>query len=122
MNGKRIATLVLGWALVALGVVGLFVPILQGVLFLFIGLLILSKESETAHRLAMKLRQRYPRVDEKLQRLRERFSFARQVGTEPGTRSSPGGGPAEECGGDGCDEQGKGPPSEPADSDSRRCP
>jgi len=63
---KRIFALVIGWLLIAFGVVGLFLPILQGVLFIMLGLLVLSRESETAHRWLQRGRQRYPKVDAKL--------------------------------------------------------
>jgi len=59
---KRAAVLVLGWAFILLGIVGLFLPILQGVVFLLIGLIILSSEYVWAHHLLARLR-RYPAVD-----------------------------------------------------------
>jgi len=59
---KRVAILILGWCFILLGVVGLFLPILQGVLFLLIGLIILSSEYVLAHHLLAKLRQRFPRI------------------------------------------------------------
>ncbi|MFV2071467.1 MAG: PGPGW domain-containing protein [Thermoanaerobaculales bacterium] len=70
---RRIAVLTLGWALIALGVVGLFLPVLQGVLFIFLGLYLLSRESAAARRLLDKLRARYPSVDARLHSWRERF-------------------------------------------------
>jgi uncharacterized membrane protein YbaN (DUF454 family) len=63
---KRIVVLVIGWLLIAFGVVGLFLPVLQGVLFIMLGLLVLSRESEIAHRWLQRGRQRYPTVDAKL--------------------------------------------------------
>lgn len=57
---KRLALLVLGWSLIVLGVAGLFLPVLQGVLFLFAGLLILSKEYAWAHNVLGRLRARFP--------------------------------------------------------------
>jgi uncharacterized membrane protein YbaN (DUF454 family) len=63
---KRIVVLVIGWALVAVGVVGLFLPVLQGVLFIMLGLLVLSRESQTARRWLRHGRQRYPHVDARL--------------------------------------------------------
>ncbi|MDH3812967.1 MAG: DUF454 family protein [Acidobacteriota bacterium] len=77
---KRIAVLVIGWLLIAFGVVGLFLPILQGVLFILLGLLVLSRESETAHRWLQRGRQRYPHLDSKLKEWREwwRQRFSRQ--------------------------------------------
>lgn len=59
---KRIAILVVGWAFIALGIVGLFLPILQGVLFLLIGLIILSSQYEWARRLLDRLRKRFPKL------------------------------------------------------------
>lgn len=63
---SRIVVLVIGWLLVAFGVVGLFLPVLQGVLFIMLGLLVLSRESETAHRWLQRGRKRYPKVDAQL--------------------------------------------------------
>jgi uncharacterized membrane protein YbaN (DUF454 family) len=63
---KRIVVLVIGWALVAFGVVGLFLPVLQGVLFILLGLYVLSRESESARRWLRRGRARYPKVDAKL--------------------------------------------------------
>lgn len=57
----RIIKLVIGWAFVVLGVLGLFLPFLQGILFLAIGLAILATEQVWAHRLLTWLRHRFPR-------------------------------------------------------------
>jgi uncharacterized protein len=59
---KRILVLIVGWAFIVLGILGLFLPILQGVLFLFVGLIILSSEYVWAHRLLTRLRQRFPKI------------------------------------------------------------
>jgi uncharacterized membrane protein YbaN (DUF454 family) len=59
---KRALVLVVGWAFIALGIVGLFLPVLQGILFLLIGLVILSTEYVWAHHLLTKLRQRFPKL------------------------------------------------------------
>jgi uncharacterized protein len=69
---KRIGVIVVGWAFIALGVLGLFLPILQGVLFLLIGLLILSTEYVWAHNLLHKLRARFPKIAVHLDHARER--------------------------------------------------
>ena len=61
-RAKKAILLVFGWGFILLGVIGLFVPILQGVLFLLIGLLILSSEYVWAHRLLSKIRNRFPAV------------------------------------------------------------
>lgn len=59
---KRIGVITVGWAFILLGIAGLFLPILQGVLFLLIGLLILSTEYVWAHHLLQKLRARFPKL------------------------------------------------------------
>ncbi|HLX74293.1 MAG TPA: PGPGW domain-containing protein [Terriglobales bacterium] len=59
---KRIGVLLLGWGFVLLGIAGLFLPVLQGILFLLIGLVILSSEYVWAHKLLQKLRQRFPAI------------------------------------------------------------
>ena len=59
---KRIAVLVLGWAFILLGIAGLFLPILQGILFLLIGLIILSTEYVWAHKLLSKMKAKFPKI------------------------------------------------------------
>lgn len=59
---KRILVLIVGWSFILLGILGLFLPILQGVLFLLVGLIILSSEYVWAHRLLTRLRERFPRL------------------------------------------------------------
>ncbi len=50
-----------GWAFIFLGFLGLFLPILQGVLFLCIGLVLLSRRSPRVRLLIMKTGSRYPK-------------------------------------------------------------
>src|SRR5579884_1368631 len=57
---KRWLLLAVGWAFVALGVAGLFLPFLQGILLLLIGLSILSTEYAWAHKVLQKIRLRFP--------------------------------------------------------------
>jgi uncharacterized membrane protein YbaN (DUF454 family) len=59
---KRIGILVLGWAFILLGIAGLFLPVLQGILFLLIGLIILSSEYVWAHKLLAKIKARFPKI------------------------------------------------------------
>jgi uncharacterized membrane protein YbaN (DUF454 family) len=61
-KAKKAILLIFGWGFILLGVIGLFLPILQGVLFLLIGLLILSSEYVWAHRLLLKIRNHFPAV------------------------------------------------------------
>jgi len=58
---KKFVLLILGWGFIVIGLMGLFLPILQGVLFLIVGLLILSSEYVWAHKLLQKMRTRFPK-------------------------------------------------------------
>lgn len=80
----RFLMLGLGYGFLGLGVLGLFLPILQGVLFLAIGLIILSRHASWAERLLLRLKARYPRAGEVFTRAEttaERWlhRFARRV-------------------------------------------
>lgn len=59
---KRVAMIVVGWLFILLGIVGLFLPVMQGILFILIGLTILSTEYVWAHHLLTKLRARFPKI------------------------------------------------------------
>jgi uncharacterized protein len=59
---KKILIHVVGWTFIALGIVGLVLPILQGILFICVGLLILSKEVPWADRMLIRLRKKYPKM------------------------------------------------------------
>jgi uncharacterized membrane protein YbaN (DUF454 family) len=65
---KNIALQVTGYAFLVLGVLGLFLPFLQGVLFILIGLLILAKQAPWAHNLLQRFRDRHPRAGELIDR------------------------------------------------------
>jgi len=59
---KRIVLSIVGWGFILLGVVGLFLPFLQGVLFILIGIMILSTQYGWARLLLMKMRKRFPKI------------------------------------------------------------
>ncbi|MCD4751058.1 MAG: YbaN family protein [Thermoanaerobaculales bacterium] len=69
----RILRLTLGWTCVLLGVIGLFVPILQGILLILVGLWLLSRESSWARRWLLKLRIRFPSADRRMRSLQQRL-------------------------------------------------
>jgi uncharacterized protein len=69
---KRLAAIAVGWLCVALGIAGLFLPFLQGILFLLMGLVILSKEYRWARKLLSRLRSRFPRLDAWLAKAHEK--------------------------------------------------
>jgi uncharacterized membrane protein YbaN (DUF454 family) len=61
-RAKRILTLAAGWGFILLGIVGLILPFLQGILFILVGLTILSSQYEWAKRWLGKLRERFPKI------------------------------------------------------------
>ncbi|MFC7442242.1 PGPGW domain-containing protein [Laceyella putida] len=69
MNSAKTTLLytILGWTFLILGVLGLFLPFLQGILFLLIGLYLLSKSSPWAKRLLERMKMRYPKLSSKLE-------------------------------------------------------
>jgi uncharacterized membrane protein YbaN (DUF454 family) len=70
---KNSVMLIIGWFFVGLGILGLFLPFLQGVLFIMIGLAILSTRSEKIKRLLKHLEDRYPRHHERVMVWREKI-------------------------------------------------
>jgi uncharacterized protein len=66
IGGARLKVIlwqVLGYSLLVLGVLGMVLPILQGFLFLFVGLIILARHAPWAERLLDYLRQKSRRLD-----------------------------------------------------------
>ena len=57
---KKLLSMIAGWGFIVLGILGLFLPFLQGILFLLVGLIILSKHYAFAQRWVDKLRHRFP--------------------------------------------------------------
>ena len=87
-NGRHYVMLALGWVFIFLGILGLFLPILQGILFLAIGMVILSRRSPRVRLLIRRLAKRYPAFGRALieargraERLRQRF-FAGKTRTD----------------------------------------
>jgi uncharacterized membrane protein YbaN (DUF454 family) len=65
---KRIAIYVVGWGFIVLGILGIVLPVLQGVIFLLVGLYILSTISPWAARMLERLRKRFPRISDQFDR------------------------------------------------------
>ena len=65
---KVIALQATGYTFLALGVLGLFLPFLQGFLFILIGLLILARHAVWAHNLLQRFRDTHPRSAELIDR------------------------------------------------------
>ncbi len=53
---------IVGWSFILLGIVGLVLPFLQGILFILVGLIILSSQYAWARSLLEKLRSRFPKI------------------------------------------------------------
>ncbi|MGF7089216.1 uncharacterized membrane protein YbaN (DUF454 family) [Kroppenstedtia sanguinis] len=70
-NIKRLAGQIIGWFFIVLGILGLVLPFLQGILFILIGLMILSKTSPRAQQLVIKLETRYPKLGRQLNKWRK---------------------------------------------------
>jgi uncharacterized membrane protein YbaN (DUF454 family) len=64
---KRVGLLIIGWSFVVLGILGLFLPFLQGVLFIVIGLAILSSRSQMIRRFLKYLEEHYPHLHERVE-------------------------------------------------------
>ena len=69
----RVTFMILGWLMVLLGVVGIFLPVLQGFAFIFIGVVMLSIASERVHSWLERLLRRRPSIQQRYERLRHRF-------------------------------------------------
>jgi uncharacterized membrane protein YbaN (DUF454 family) len=59
---KRTLVLIAGWSFILLGIVGLILPFLQGLLFILVGMIILSSQYAWARLLMTKLRKRFPSI------------------------------------------------------------
>ncbi len=71
-TGKRWLILGIGWGFALLGIAGFIVPVLPGLLFLAIGLAVLSGEYIWARNLLSKLTMRFPSVADRLNRATEK--------------------------------------------------
>ena len=69
---SRIKWLLLGGVFVVLGIIGLFLPFLQGILFIVIGILCLSKGSALVRSQKIGLKRRFPRLGSKLTYLEDK--------------------------------------------------
>jgi uncharacterized membrane protein YbaN (DUF454 family) len=63
---KKIGILIIGWFFLVLGILGLFLPILQGILFIMIGLAILSSRSASVRLFLRRFEKRYPHLHERM--------------------------------------------------------
>ncbi len=71
---KRALVISAGWGLIALGILGIILPILPGIPFALAGLLVLSGHYVWAHDLIRKLRLHFPKTVRTVERYSARFS------------------------------------------------
>lgn len=70
---RRVGRHLLGWAFMALGVVGSLLPILQGWLFFAAGALLLAPDIPLFARFFCWIEKRFPRLSKPLARIRKRL-------------------------------------------------
>ena len=70
---KKIGILIVGWLFIGLGILGLFLPVLQGILFMMVGLAILSTRSELVKRFLKHLEERYPQHHKRVEVWKEKI-------------------------------------------------
>jgi hypothetical protein len=69
---KRIFIFVIAWGFILLGFLGILLPVLPGVIFLAIGLYLMSLESVWLNRQIDKISRRYPKIGDILDDARSR--------------------------------------------------
>lgn len=80
---KRALLIATGWLFIVLGIAGLFLPILQGILFLVIGLLILSREYTWAQNILQRFEKRFPDISKKARRVARRVRARIRLALRP---------------------------------------
>jgi len=74
MDGlKHIGILIIGWVFIGVGIIGLFLPLLQGILFIVIGLAILSTRSELVKQFLHHIKERYPHHHERIEIMKKKI-------------------------------------------------
>jgi len=73
-QGKKAVRITLGVVFIVLGLLGLVFPVLQGWLFLAIGALLLSKDVPFFQRVISWIRDRFPRISRKAEKIQEEWS------------------------------------------------
>jgi len=73
MKLRKAVVQLVGWMFLIAGIAGLFLPFLQGILFIFVGLVILSSQYQWAHKILGDGRKRFPKIAEQLDRFLEKM-------------------------------------------------
>ncbi len=75
-NVKATLRLVFGWIFIVLGVAGLFLPVLQGLLFIAIGIALLAHHIPLFARIRNAAYRRFPKLQRLVRRARARIRLA----------------------------------------------
>lgn len=78
---KHAMLIAAGWAFLLLGMTGFILPVIPGIPFLLVGLLILSGEYVWAARLLTIVRRRFPKMTRTAEKHRDRWTNAPAVTT-----------------------------------------
>lgn len=79
----RVLVLTAGWFFILVGIAGIFLPVLQGGLFLAIGFALLSVGSQTVHLWLRRLFGRWPGLWKRLEKLRRRIHLKLHSNAKP---------------------------------------
>jgi len=73
MEFKKVGILIVGWLFIGLGILGLFLPVLQGILFILIGLSILSSRITWVRHFLKNIEGHFPYQSERIEIWREKI-------------------------------------------------
>jgi uncharacterized protein len=78
---RKLLINIAGWIFVVLGILGLFLPVLQGILFLAMGLFLLSKENLWAKNIFERLKKRYPEASMQFEYFKKKIAVQLHKGS-----------------------------------------
>ena len=84
---KRLTVIAIGWLFIGFGIAGLFLPVLRGIVFLLVGLVILSSEYHGPRWLLGYVRGRFPQLDRVIKDVHERAAAILGASKETGGRT-----------------------------------
>jgi len=70
---KKFIILTAGWFFLFVGILGLVLPFIQGILFIILGLYLLSNQLQWAKNILNKIRNRYPVLFNKIKGIKMKF-------------------------------------------------
>jgi uncharacterized membrane protein YbaN (DUF454 family) len=73
MEFKKVGILIVGWLFIGLGILGLFLPLLQGILFILIGLSILSSRITWVRHFLKSIEEHFPHQFKRIEIWREKM-------------------------------------------------